>query len=323
MTAPVEIGQVVSLRVAGATGTSEMDRPGSTALLEHDRGDRVHPEAVPREALLCEVVPAPTDRRRQRRLDGFTVGPSTDVVELAVVIPMFREAQRIDETVRTLAASPLAHPSIRLVFVDDGSDDGTAVAVARSLGRHDVRNASLLAATVNRGKGATVRLGVEHAVDELDAQHVVYLDADLSLDPAVVLAAFDRLRAEELDAVVGRRRFDRSSHPLRRRVASSVFRVAARVAAPTGISDTQCACKVFTAAAARIGFDDLRTPGYAFDVELLLRWRRAGLRIGQMPIDWTHQSGSKISTVRHAREMLRALSAIRRTVRFSAMPATR
>ncbi len=228
---------------------------------------------------------------------------------------MFRESARIDDTVKTLAASSLADRRFRLVFVDDGSDDGTAVQVARSLGRHGVTNASLLAATVNRGKGATVRLGVEHALEELDAHHVVYLDADLSLDPDVVVDALDRLVAEGLDAVVGTRRFDRSHHPLSRRVASVVFRMAARLAAPTGVTDTQCACKVFTARAARIGFDDLQTPGYAFDVELLLRWRRAGLRIGQMPVDWRHQSGSKISTVRHAREMLGELARIRRVVR--------
>lgn len=287
-----------------AGGADDVQGGGVALLMRHDAG-----------VSAGSGVEHRIERRRSRRLDGFTVGPSPQLVDLAVVIPMYREADRIDETVRVLASSQLADPSVRLVFVDDGSDDATAVAVARSLGRHGVRNASLLAATVNRGKGATVRLGVEHAIDELEAGHVVYLDADLSLDPSVVPAALGRLRSEGLDAVVGVRQFDRSSQPAMRRLASTCFRVAARLAAPTGVADTQCACKVFTARAARIAFEDLQTPGYAFDVEVLLRWRRAGLQVGQIPVAWTHQTGSKISTLHHAREMLRELSAIRRVVR--------
>jgi dolichyl-phosphate beta-glucosyltransferase len=262
-----------------------------------------------------EATDRPVERRRPRRLDGFTTGRRIEEVDLAVVIPMYRESTRIDATIATLAASGLAGSGVRIVFVDDGSDDGTAVQVARSLGRHGLSNASLLAATVNRGKGATIRLGVEHALEELDAHHVVYLDADLSLDPDIVVTALDHLRETGLDAVVGVRRFERSHQPISRRVASTLFRLTARTIAPTGVSDTQCACKVFTARAARLGFADLRTPGYAFDVEVLLRWRRAGLRIGQMPVVWRHQSGSKIATARHAREMLGELVAIRRAVR--------
>jgi dolichyl-phosphate beta-glucosyltransferase len=259
------------------------------------------------------------DRRRPRRHGGFTIAgreaPATDVVTLAVVVPMFREASRIDATIATLAASPLAAPAYRLVFVDDGSDDGTAIAVARSLGRHGLTNASLLAAPSNRGKGAAVRLGVEHALTELDAEHIVYLDADLSLDPGVVLDALTKLQTGWYDAVVGRRRFDRSQHPLHRRIASSGFRIVSRIIAPTGVADTQCACKVFTASAAKVAFRELHTAGYSFDVEVLMRWRHADLRVATIDVAWSHQSGSKISTFAHAKAMLRELVAIRLVVR--------
>jgi dolichyl-phosphate beta-glucosyltransferase len=237
-----------------------------------------------------------------------------DTVHLAVVIPMFREAARITASLLALSVNLLAEPGVHLVLVDDGSDDATAATAAKALRQFNVHNANLLAAPMNRGKGAAVRLGVEYALDELRAEYVVYLDADLSLDPQVVLDALERLRSTQADALVGTRVFAAGHKPILRQVASTVFRRLAIRIAPTGVDDTQCACKVFTANAAHVGFDMLSTTGYAFDVEVLLRLRRAGLRIEQMEVPWEHQAGSKISTARHAVQMTRELLRIRRVV---------
>jgi dolichyl-phosphate beta-glucosyltransferase len=238
----------------------------------------------------------------------------TATVELAVVIPMYRESERITASLLALSVNLLAERGVHLVLVDDGSDDATGATAAKALRQFDIRNANLLAAPVNKGKGAAVRLGVEYALDELRAEYVVYLDADLSLDPHIVLDALDRLRATKADAIVGTRLFAGGRKPLLRRLASTVFRQLATHIAPTGVDDTQCACKVFTANAAHVGFDALSTTGYAFDVEVLLRLRRAGLRIEEITVPWQHQPGSKISTARHAVEMTQELVRIRRVV---------
>jgi dolichyl-phosphate beta-glucosyltransferase len=235
-------------------------------------------------------------------------------VQLAVVIPMYRESERIGASLLSLSASLLAEQGVHLVLVDDGSDDQTAATAAKALRQYNIANANLLAAPVNRGKGAAVRLGVEYALDELRAEYVVYLDADLSLDPQLVLDAFDRLRTIKADAIVGARIFGGGHKPAMRRLASTMFRQLASRIAPTGVEDTQCACKIFTANAAHIAFDQLSTPGYAFDVEVLLRMRRAGLRIEETQVAWQHQPGSKISTARHAVEMIGELVRIRRAV---------
>jgi len=48
----------------------------------------------------------------------------------------------------------------------------------------------------------------------------------------------------------------------------------------------------------------LRTTGFGFDAELLLRARAAGYRIAEVPVNWADQAGSKVGVVRHGPGML-------------------
>src|SRR5690349_3388254 len=101
-------------------------------------------------------------------------GPASD--EVAVVIPAWNEADRIQATVT--AAIGLSAVAL-VVVVDDGSKDGTAAA-ARQAGAAVMRHAR------NRGKGAAMETGAE-AVRLLDQReqrdrprHLLFLDADLA-----------------------------------------------------------------------------------------------------------------------------------------------
>jgi dolichyl-phosphate beta-glucosyltransferase len=71
-----------------------------------------------------------------------------------------------------------------------------------------------------------------------------------------------------------------------------------------GIADSQCGFKAFTAAAARALFGPLATPGFGFDVELLLRAQAAGLRVVEVAVNWADQPGSKVGVVRNGPGML-------------------
>jgi hypothetical protein len=103
----------------------------------------------------------------------MSAGPAPD--EVAVVIPAWNEADRIQATVTAALGLPAAAV---VIVVDDGSRDGTAAA-ARSAGAVVTRHAR------NRGKGAAMETGAE-AVALLDQRerrdrprHLLFLDADL------------------------------------------------------------------------------------------------------------------------------------------------
>jgi dolichyl-phosphate beta-glucosyltransferase len=71
-----------------------------------------------------------------------------------------------------------------------------------------------------------------------------------------------------------------------------------------GIRDSQCGLKVFTAEAAVTCFTPLRTRRFGFDAEVLLRARRKGWSIAEVPVSWRHVEASRVSTGRDAARVL-------------------
>jgi dolichyl-phosphate beta-glucosyltransferase len=71
-----------------------------------------------------------------------------------------------------------------------------------------------------------------------------------------------------------------------------------------GIHDSQCGLKVFTATAAVTCFEPLRTMRFGFDAEVLLRARRRGWEIAEVPVRWHHVDASRVSPGRDAARML-------------------
>jgi dolichyl-phosphate beta-glucosyltransferase len=79
-----------------------------------------------------------------------------------------------------------------------------------------------------------------------------------------------------------------------------------------GIHDSQCGFKVFTAEAAVACFEPLRTLRFGFDAEVLLRARRKGWAIAEVPVNgWRHVEASRVHAVRDSGRMLVDLARLR------------
>ena len=110
-----------------------------------------------------------------------------------IIVPAFREASVIGEVIADIR-STFEH----VVCVDDGSGDDTA-AIALAAGAHIVKH------PVNLGQGAAIQTGVEYARAQPGAQIFATFDADGQHRVKDVAAMVDRLRADDLDIVVGTR----------------------------------------------------------------------------------------------------------------------
>jgi hypothetical protein len=143
------------------------------------------------------------------------------------------------------------------------------------------------------------------------ARYVGFLDADLSLDPSDVAAAFTRMLHMDCDVLVGDRVVQIEHQPRFRRVASLVFRSIATHLAPTGVRDSQCAMKLFRSSIARPLFESMQTDGFAFDVELLVRARLLKLHVAETPVEWQPQPGSRVNPITDSIRMLREVRAVR------------
>jgi len=219
-----------------------------------------------------------------------------------IVVPCYNEARRIDET----AFVDLARDGrLRLLFVDDGSTDGTGAVLARMAKASKWIEVFTLAA--NAGKAEAVRRGLLVAVRN-GAEIVGYYDADQATPPAELVRLTRRLQREpELAAVLGSRVARMGSSVRRKAVRHYLGRVygtLAVMALGVTVYDTQCGAKVFRVNEALV--NAISTPfrsSWSFDVELLHRLlsgsgQAPGLpesSFEEMPLEtWHDVSGSKL-----------------------------
>jgi len=219
--------------------------------------------------------------------------PSSVTPGRSLVIPMWNEAARIGATVAAIAASPLAGEALHLILADDGSTD-----TSRSVAEDALKTATAASAMTGEvlalphsGKGGTVRAGILHA----SSAFVAFTDADLAAPPEDINRVFAALEAGKGDVVAGIRTSDGGDPaPPMRQAARLVMRSVVRGLGLTKVPDTQCGLKAFTQEAAQAVLTPLQTDGFAFDVELLARAERLGLRIHSEPVAWRHGEGSTV-----------------------------
>jgi dolichyl-phosphate beta-glucosyltransferase len=239
------------------------------------------------------------------------VAPDESIhIDTSVVIPCFNEEQRILPTLERIVTflSGRDRPW-EVVVVDDGSVDRTSACVHERFG--DQPAVRVLRFESNHGKGFAVREGVLASRGEL----VLFSDADLST-PIEELNQLERHAASGFDVVVGSRVVPGSRivtpQPARRRLSGLVFRLLVRALGLTAVLDTQCGFKLLRRKTVEPILRRIQTEGFAFDVELLARAERAGLRVAERPVEWRDSTGSRLRLVPDAWRMAMDLLRVRR-----------
>lgn len=158
-------------------------------------------------------------------------------VDLSIVIPVYDEEESLEELHRQLTSAldsiPLAS---EIVFVDDGSRDGTLAAL-ENLYRHDHR-VRVVGLRRNFGKTAALSAGFGEARGGV----IVTLDADLQDDPGE-LPNFLAAIADGADLVSGWKRVRHD--PLSKTVPSRLFNAVVRAATGIPLHDFNCGFKAY------------------------------------------------------------------------------
>jgi len=187
-----------------------------------------------------------------------------------IVVPCYNEELRLD----TSAFADLADTGrISILFVDDGSTDGTGDAI-RTMAE-GTRGIDALILPDNGGKAEAVRAGMNAALDRGPAV-VGYCDADLATPPGELLRLVGNLEDDvRLSAVFGSRVARLGTSIERSSIRHYLGRVFASIASwSLGVTvyDTQCGAKVFrNTPGLRAALSEPFPSPWGFDVRLLGR----------------------------------------------------
>jgi glycosyltransferase involved in cell wall biosynthesis len=222
--------------------------------------------------------------------------------DTAVIIPAKDEADRIGATVT--AALAIAGVDL-VVVVDDGSFDDTG-RVAKAAGARVVRHSR------NRGKAAAMESGAEavRLLDEEEARHLLFLDADLAetAGEAAPLIAPVRAGSADMTIAVFAARVKLGGHGFVVRLAREGIRRASGWQAGQPLNGQRCLT--------RAAFEAARPLAHGFGVEtgLTIDLVRKGYRVVEVEVDMAHRATgtdwhAQIHRARQFRDVALAIAA--------------
>src|SRR5258708_8867693 len=233
-------------------------------------------------------------------LAGNFLTMSRAAPDLSIIIPSYNEELRLPATLERIAVYlSSSGRNAEVLVVDDGSKDGTA-AVAEYF-RIKIPTLRLVSNGVNRGKGYSVRRGMQEARGRI----ALFTDADLSAPIEEAGKLIDAL--ENYDIAIGSRAMNRSLitvHESRfREFAGIIFNIIVRIILWLPFVDTQCGFKAFQRERCGIIFDQQTIERFGFDPDLLFLARRHGLKAVEIPVRWGHSPATKVSMLHDSVQM--------------------
>ena len=222
---------------------------------------------------------------------------------LSVVIPCYNERATIRHIVNAVHSSGVE--SLEIIVVDDCSTDGT-----REILREEITPlvGRIVYHEKNRGKGAALRAGFQHATGD----YVIVQDADLEYDPREFPALLKPLLEGKADVVFGSRFM--GGHPHRvhyywHSVGNKVLTTLSNMLTNLNLTDMECCYKMFRRDV--IQGLHLVENRFGFEPEITAKVARGGHRIYEVGVSYSGRSyaeGKKIGW----RDGFRAIYAILR-----------
>lgn len=218
-----------------------------------------------------------------------------DMIDLSIVIPTYKEAFRIEDTISQIAKYINSKKiSAELIVVDAQSPDGTAEVAKKSA--HLFKHFKLIDAGPKPPKKAIKGKQVQMGMLAAQGEYIVFMDADLAtplkyLDDVLDLAKKDK----PIGICV--RNLQKSHTGLRKLISGSANFLVQMLILP-GIKDTQCGFKAFNKKSAKAIFAKQTVMGWGFDMEVLAIARQMGYQIETIDVpDWQDiKEGSKVSS---------------------------
>ena len=230
-----------------------------------------------------------------------------DTETVDIVIPVYNEERDLVPNVRRLHAyleARFPFPAT-ITIVDNASTDATwPIAEYLAAELPNVRALHLDA----KGRGRALRT----AWLSSKASIVAYMDVDLSTDLDALLPLVAPLISGHSDLAIGSRlaRGARVRRGPKRELISRAYNFLLRIGLGAKFTDAR-GFKAISAVAARRLVPAVEDQAWFFDTELLVLAQRAGMRIHEVPVDWTDDPDSRVDIAKTAMDDLAGIVRLR------------
>lgn len=250
--------------------------------------------------------------------DGEPAPPGTSTrVTLDIVVPVHNEELDLPRSVARLHdyLATQVPMSFRITIADNASTDATAAIADRLAGQFsEVRVVHL----PEKGRGRALK----QVWLDSDADVLVYMDVDLSTELSALLPLVAPLVSGHSDLAIGTR-LHRGSRVVRgpkREFISRCYNLILRGTLAARFSDAQCGFKAIRRNVAQQLLPLVQDTGWFFDTELLVLAERSGLRIHEVPVDWTDDPDSRVDIAQTAKDDLRGVWRVARALAAGTLP---
>jgi len=218
-----------------------------------------------------------------------------------VMIPAYNEEKHLGQVIQ------VANFFLPVIVVDDGSVDNTEQ-ISREAG------AIVFKQIPNQGKGAALQRGFQECL-ALEYDFVITLDADGQHNPNEISKFIDSYLTDKKYLIIGYRDFTKM--PLVRRMANSIGGLLFTWAIRIPIKDNQSGYRLISKELITENLDS-NEQGFEYEVEMIVRCVKSGLKIGWVPIQTIYaDETSHIRPFHHFINFIRVVISTRKRMKSS------
>jgi glycosyltransferase involved in cell wall biosynthesis len=196
-----------------------------------------------------------------------------------VVVPCYNEEKHIGGVVQGISKY------VKLVFVaDDNSSDGTIV-VARQAG------ALAVSSSHKRGFGRNMLFGFKQVIKLYSPEIIITVDGDGQHNPDEINEVMQPILDGDADIVIGSRFIKKYTGPKYRKLGIDIITYIYNVGHKEKITDAQSCYRAYRREV--IEALDIRDGGFGFSTEILIKARKKGFRIKEVPVDCIYHEDLK------------------------------
>jgi len=200
-----------------------------------------------------------------------------------VIVPTYNESNNIARLINEVMQ---LDEHVHLLIVDDGSPDGTAEIIKDQKSDFGKR-LHLIQRSGKLGLGTAYVRGFKFALEH-EYEYICEMDADFSHDPNDLPLLIEEVSSGKTDVAIGSRYANGISiinWPLSRLILSYSANLYARFITGLPIFDTTAGFKcIHRKVLEAISVDNIRSNGYAFQIELHFRAWKAGFSLNEVAI---------------------------------------